>query len=140
MKLLQKTLYIILIVLTIFLALTTIAGGLALMANIISMPVSLLQGSVFGSYTIPGLALAVLVGGGAVFAAVLLLRRSRFGLLFATTAGVMIMFFEFVEMLVIGSPAGIARTLQVFYFSLGTLIVVASMGSWFLDLVEEPGK
>ncbi len=140
MKLLQKTLYIILIVLTIFLALTTIAGGIALMANIISMPVSLLQGSVFGSYTIPGLALAVLVGGGAVFAAVLLLRRSRFGLLFATTAGVMIMFFEFVEMLVIGSPAGIARTLQVFYFGLGTLIVVASMGSWFLDLVDEPGK
>jgi hypothetical protein len=63
-----------------------------------------------------------------------LIRKSEFAILFATTAGVIIMFFEFVEILAIGSPAGIARTLQIFYFGLGTAIVVASMGTWFLDL------
>ena len=44
------------------------------------------------------------------------------------------MFFEFVEVMIIGSPAGIVRTLQIFYFGLGTAITIASMGTWFLDL------
>jgi hypothetical protein len=44
------------------------------------------------------------------------------------------MFFEFVEVLVIGSPAGMARTLQILYFGTGTAIIVASMGVWFLDI------
>lgn len=139
MSLLRKTIYTILVVMILSLALTTALGGIALAANIIKMPVSLLLGSPFIDYTIPGLALALLVGGSALFAGVLLLRKSKFALLFANTAGVMIMFFEFVEVLVIGSPVGIARTLQILYFGLGTLIVIASMGIWFLDLAAEPG-
>jgi hypothetical protein len=44
------------------------------------------------------------------------------------------MFFEFVEVLVIGSPAGVARTLQIFYFGLGTIIMVIALGAWYLML------
>jgi hypothetical protein len=44
------------------------------------------------------------------------------------------MFFEFVEVLVIGSPAGPAFALQVFYFGLGVVIMVVSLGQWFLEL------
>ncbi len=140
MKYPQKPLYILLIVLTFFLALTAILGGLALVANFNAPPVEMLQGSLFKDFTIPGLALIVIVGGSALFAAILLLRKSKFAILFAATAGVIIMFFEFVEALIIGSPAGVARTLQIFYFGLGVLIVVTSMRIWFLDLRADPHK
>jgi hypothetical protein len=134
MKLFKNVLYSALIVLVIFQSISTILGGIALLANIIAMPVELLQGSPFKDYTMPGLALSLLAGGSSLFASVLLFRKSKFAILFSTTAGVVMMFFEFIEVLVIGSPAGIARTLQIVYFGTGTAIVVASMGTWFLDL------
>lgn len=134
MKLFEKSLQIILIVLTSFLALTAVLGGLVLSTGFYAPPAEMLQGSMFGDYTIPALSLTVLVGGSATFATVLLFRRNKFDILFATTAGIIIMFFEFVEMLVIGSPAGPSRFMQVFYFGLGTSIVIAAMGIWFLNL------
>ncbi len=134
MKSFRNALYIALIVLTVFQSISTILGGIALLANVISMPIELLQGSPFRDYTIPGLALSLLAGGSSLFASILLFRKSKFSILFSTTAGVVMMFFEFVEVLVIGSPAGVARALQIIYFGTGTAIVVAAMGIWFLDL------
>jgi hypothetical protein len=136
MKVFGKSLHILLIVLTSFLALTAVLGGLVLLTGFYAPPVDMLQGSLFQSFTIPALSLSFLVGSSAVFAAVLLLRKSKFDILFATTAGIIIMFFEFVEMMVIGSPAGPARFMQIFYFGLGTCIVIAAMGKRFLDLVS----
>jgi hypothetical protein len=132
----RRIIHVILVVLTLFLAISTILGGIALIINLIEMPVELLQGSPFSDYSIPGLALSIIVGGTASFATILLIKRSKYELLFSTTAGVVIIFFEFVEVLVIGSPDGIAQFLQIFYFGLGTLIVIASMGAWFIDLSE----
>jgi len=137
MNLFRKSLYIILIVLTIFLSLTAVLGGIALVANFYPPPVEMLQGSMFKDFTIPGLALAVIVGGSALFAAILLFRKSKFDTMAAATAGIIIMFFEFVEILIIGSPAGPARFMQIFYFGLGTAVMVASLGTWFLDLSSE---
>ena len=137
MKLFRNILYVILIVLTIFLALSAVAGGIGLIANFNSPPLEQLQGSIFKDWTIPGLSLAILAGGSALFAALLLYRKSKFALLFSATAGVVIMFFEFVEVLVIGSPPGVARALQIVYFGTGTAIVAAAMGIWFLDLLAD---
>jgi hypothetical protein len=137
MEIIKRVTRIILISLTGFLALTTFLGGIALIANWIAMPVEMLEGSPFSSYLIPGLSLSIIVGGSALFATILLIRKSKFALLFATTAGIVIMFFEFVEVLVIGSPAGVARTLQIFYYGLGMLIVVVALGVWFLELIEK---
>ena len=134
MKPFRNVLHVILIVLTIFLALTAIPGGVALLANIYAPPVDMLAGSLFKDFSIPGLSLALIVGGSALFAAVLLFRKNKFDIIFSATTGVIIMFFEFVEMLVIGSPAGPARFMQILYFGLGTAIVVASISTWFLDL------
>lgn len=134
MALLRKILYSTLSILTGFLALTGFAGGLGLIFNWNAPPVEQLGNSVFTSYTVPGLALFLLVGGGALFATILLIRRNKYGLLFANTAGIIILFFEFVEVLVIGSPAGVARALQIFYFGVGTLITIFATGVWFIDL------
>jgi hypothetical protein len=140
MRLIQKTLNVVLIVLTLFLALTAVVGGIALLAGLNTPPVAMLQGSPFRDYTVPGLALTVIVGGSALLAALLLLRKSKYATLLAATAGAIIMFFEFVEALSIGSPIGVARTLQIFYFGLGTLIVIVALGLWFLDLRAERRK
>jgi hypothetical protein len=89
-----------------------------------------------------GIALDLLHAGSALagvplqFVTILLIRKNKFGLLSAASAGIIIMFFEFVEVLVIGSPAGPARLMQIVFFGLGTVIEVAAMGLWFLNLQE----
>jgi hypothetical protein len=138
MKAIIKTLRTSTIVLTLFLALSAFAGGIQLLEGTYAPPVEMLNGSVFKDFTIPGLALGLIAGGSALVAAILLLRRNKFATLVSSAAGTVIMSFEFVEVLVIGSPAGIARTLQIFYFGLGTLVVIASMGIWFLELLAQP--
>ena len=129
-----KILRIILIALTIFLAITAIPGGVMLVLNFFAPPVEQLHGSMFRDFTIPGLALALVVGGSALTSAIFLVRKSKFGAILAAAAGFIIIFFEFVEILVIGSPAGPSRVMQIGYFGLGTLIMVASFGIWFLEL------
>jgi len=138
MKPFAKILHVVLIVLNIFLSLTAVAGCIQLVEGTYAPSVTMLAGSPFKDYTFPGFSLGLVVGGSALAAVIFLVRRSRFGIISSATAGVVIMFFEFVEVLIIGSPAGIARTLQIFYFGLGTLIVVASFGAWFLGLLASP--
>jgi len=126
---------VILIILTGFLSLTGIIGGIALMTGFNSPPDSQLEGTIFKSFLIPGLILALIVGGSALLAAILLISKNRFSFLFATITGIVIMFFEFIEVLMIGSPQGIARTLQIFYFGLGTVLTSFSVGVWFIDIL-----
>ena len=138
MKRVRKVAYYILIALTGFLALTALLGGIGLLARIYSPPVEDLQGSIFRDFTIPGLALFVIVGGSALLATLLLIRKSKFAILMAIVAGFIIMFFEFVEVLVIGSPPGVAQALQIFYYGLGTIITIVSIAIWFIDLSSGP--
>ena len=123
------------IILTILLAITAIPGGVMLLVNFYAPPVEQLQGSIFKDFTIPGLALALVVGGSALVSAVKLLKKNIFGSMSAATVGVIIMCFEFVQVLIIRSPTGPARILQIIYFGLGTLLMIASIGSWFLELL-----
>jgi hypothetical protein len=124
----KRILRIVLIVLDAFLAITAVAGGIGLLTGANAPSLEFLQGSPFRSYTIPGLALFVIVGGCALAATVLMLRRHPLGALASGLAGGVIIGFEIVEVLVIGSPPGIARNLQAFYFTLGLLIVVLAVG------------
>lgn len=134
MNLLTKPIRVLLIVLTFFLSLAAFEGGIQLLIGFYTPPVEMLNGSIFKDFTIPGLALGIIVGGSALFTAILLLRKNKFSLLASVTTGVIIMFFEFVEMLAIGSPAGPARFMQIFFFGMGTVIIVASMGAWFIQI------
>ena len=122
------------LILTAFLALTAAAGGVALMAGLNAPPLSSLEGSIFTDFSLPGLALILIVGGSALLAFILLLRGSRFAGPAAVAAGVIVMSFEFVEVLAIGSPLGPARFMQVFYFVLGILIIKLSQIIWYVDL------
>ncbi|MCX6047038.1 MAG: hypothetical protein NT075_18185 [Chloroflexi bacterium] len=120
----------LLIVLDAFLAVTAIAGGIGLLTGVLDPGVQLLQGSPFSSYTIPGLALLVLVGGSALLATGLMLRLPERGVLTSGITGVIIIGFEVIEVLVVGSDPGIARNLQIFYFTLGLLIALLAALLW----------
>ncbi len=117
----------VLIGLTGFLSLSAIPGGLMLLAGIYAPPVEQLQGSVFRSFAVPGLALLLVVGGSALLATVLLVRRDRLGPLWAGFSGVTVMAFEFVEVLAIGAPPGPSLVMQILYFSLGLALVCLSL-------------
>lgn len=125
-----KVARMLLIALDAFLAVTAIAGGIGLLTGLLAAPLALLQGSPFGSYIIPGLALLVIVGGSALTATVLMIRRHALGIVLSGVAGMMIIGFEIVEVLVIGSEPGLARNLQVFYFAFGLAMAALALSCW----------
>lgn len=124
----QRTRHLILGVLDVFLAATAIAGGLALIVGWIQLPLAWLEGTPFRSYTIPGLVLMILVGGGAVAALIATFMGHTFAEVGSALAGLMIMGFEVVEVLVVGSQPGLMRTLQIFYLVLG--LAIAALATW----------
>jgi hypothetical protein len=114
---------IALIILTSFLAISAMGGGFALFMGINAPPVSLLAGTPFTSYLVPGLCLFFLVGGLSLASAVAQIKAYSFAPHITASIGCSILIFEFVEILVIGSPKGIARNLQILYFSIGISIL-----------------
>jgi peptidoglycan/LPS O-acetylase OafA/YrhL len=126
----NRFLRIALAILDIFLGVTAIGGGVGLLLGLNAPPVEMLAGSPFKDYVIPGLALLVLVGGSGMVAGILTLRRHPLAPLASGAVGLMIIVFEIVEVFAIGSDPGAARTLQIFYFSLGLLIVVLAFLQW----------
>lgn len=137
MQLPEKTLYTTLIILNIFLALTAIPGGFCLLTGIAAPPLDELNGSIFTDYTIPGLALMIIVGGSALLTSIMLIRKNKYALLFSAMCGLIIMFFEFVEVLAIGSPTGAGLAMQIIYFILGVAIVKLSFFYVFFKHLEK---
>ena len=102
-----------------FVALTALAGGAVLMIGALDAgfssswtpPPEYLEGTPFPSYLVPGIVLAVVIGGGHVFAFAELERRRPWALLAAAAAGFALLIWIFVQMTVI--PFSV---LQAVYF------------------------
>jgi len=113
-----------LLVIEAFVAVTAFAGGLALtlgamipdLSMVITPPAEYLEGSPFSSYLVPGLVLALVLGGLNAIAFVLLLQRRPSALLAAATAGYAAIIWIFVQMMVI--PFSF---LQAVYFIAGAV-------------------
>jgi len=118
---------VLLVSLHLFLGITAVAGGVALMAGFQTPPLALLDSSPFRTFFVPGLALAVLVGGPAIVTAGMLLRRNPHAILPSYATAIAVLVFEGVEIAVVGSPAGPARAMQVLYVAIGISIGVASL-------------
>lgn len=105
-----------------FVAVTSLLGGAALVAGSLldwsdspmAIPASYLEGSPFTSFVVPGLALAVVVGGTHVLAFVMVARRMRWAMLASAVAGFGVLVWIFVQMIYI--PFSF---LQLTYFALG---------------------
>ncbi len=113
--------------------LTALAGGIALILGAImpqtvtavSPPDEYLAGTPFSSYLVPGIVLAVVVGGLHSGAFVLELRRNRLHIIAAATASFALLIWIFVQMIVI--PFSF---LQAAYFAAG----LAELGLVLLSL------
>lgn len=111
---------VLLFITDLFVALTAVGGGIALVAGLEAnrFPADWLKGTPFASYVIPGLILAVIVGGSAALAAVFMLRSPASGALASMLAGAVMMGWIVAEILILEQPSEPTWT-EVFYFALG---------------------
>ena len=117
----------ILIVVELFVGLTAVAGGFALLVDWIEFPIELLYGSPLSSYDIPGVVLMVVVGGSALVAAFAVQRRHPWGPELSILAGVVSIVWIAVEIAIVG-PVG--PVLQGLYVALGLVIILLATRIW----------
>jgi len=135
----HKLVCIALVVLEAFVALGAVAGGIALLTGTFAqgIPVAWLQGTPFSDYTIPGLVLAIVVGGGMGVAAVTVFIHREWAVLISVVAGIFMVGFEVVEAASVDSNAGnglpLMARLQVFYFVVGLAIFRLATYLWMTE-------
>ena len=138
----QRATRITLLAVEAFVGVTAFAGGLALMLGallpdlsmVITPPTEYLEGSPFSSYLLPGLVLALVLGGANTIAFVLLLRGRPSALVAAAVAGYAALIWIFVQMMVI--PFSL---LQAVYFMAGAVelgLVILLLG--LLPITRSP--
>ena len=142
----HKIVRIAIFVLAVLGALTAFAGGVGILTGAITFPLEFLQGTPFIDYTIPGLALAIIVGGSFLFAAATILTGSEVGVLASALAGLFMIGFEVVEIAVVDRFGGnvllIAVVLQAIYFVLGLAIFGLATYLWMTEYRSQhfPGR
>jgi hypothetical protein len=121
---LQRVARIVLLTALAFTAVTSMLGGGVLVvgalvdlgASPVAIPDSYLEGTPFGSALVPGLALAIVIGGTHAVAFVMVAGRMRWAMVAAAVAGFGVLVWIFVQMIYIPfSP------LQAVYFALGLI-------------------
>lgn len=130
-----------LLVLLALVAVTAIAGGIALivgalnpqLATVLNPPVDYLTGTPFSSYLVPGLVLALVIGGLHAVAFALGIRRNELDLLGAAVAGMALLIWVFVQMIYI--PFSF---LQAVYVALGLAEIGVIMLA--LGILRFPGR
>lgn len=118
----RRGIRITLLLVQAFVALTSVAGGIALVmgavdaefTSVLNPPGEELADSPFDSYVLPGVVLAVVLGGVHVLAFAMLSRRMPRALFWSAAAGFATLIWIFVQMIFI--PFSV---LQAVYFVLG---------------------
>jgi|SRR5579884_151891 len=124
---------IILFVLELPAAVGAIAGGLALIAGVIRFPLEQLQGTPFSNYTIPGLILAIVVGGSLLVGAAMVFLHREFAVLCSAVAGLILAGWIAGEVLLLGP---FAITWQLPFFAWGLVIFGLAAFLWMTEYRE----
>jgi len=118
--------------LELFLSVGALGGGAALVlgprGEVIPLPLSLLAGSPFGSYRVPGLILFVVLGVGPLTAAVLTFRHHPWGPLLAVAVGAALLVWLAVEIAIVGYSN--KPPLQALYLALAVAILLVGVAWW----------
>jgi hypothetical protein len=116
-----------------FVALTAVFGGITVAAGVDKFPASWLAGTVFSSYLVPGLILAVVVGGSATAATLAALRKRDVGTLFSALAGGILLGWLVGERLILPSAAFSPQFwwLEAVYVGAGVLMVAPAATAWW---------
>ena len=126
----HKFVQLVLIVVVAFVGLTAVAGGVAILTGFLQLPLGLLQGTPFSSYLIPGLVLAIVVGGSGLVAAATLPTGCEMGILASLVAGLILVGWIVVEIAMIG----LGSWLQVLYLVLGLTILGLAAYLWTVEV------
>jgi hypothetical protein len=132
----HKGIRIALLVLEAFIGLTALGGGSGLLRGTFDqvLPVAWLAGTPFSNYTIPGLALVIVVGGGALIAAATVFIQREWAVLVSVLAGLLMAGYEVVETVSLDSKVGNALPmvlgLQLLYFVLGLAVFGLAGSLW----------
>lgn len=114
-------------IISAFVALTAIGGGLALLTGLESerYPVEDLAGTPFTTYVIPALLLAGVVGGSAALAFATCLRARWFRASIVAIAGAILMGWILGEVAVLRPPRW--SWIEILYFALGAALVAGAL-------------
>lgn len=119
------------ILLEVFLGLGALFGGGALIlgpdGHLLGMPTTLLAGSPFNSFLVPGIILFTLVGVAPLIAAAITVRRQAFAPLAAVAVGLTLIGWVSVEMVILAGPGSLA---WAFYLVLGACIAAVGVAWW----------
>jgi hypothetical protein len=111
-------------------ALGAIAGGVGLVqdpVNNIGMPLSMLEGSPFSDYLVPGLVLLIVVGLPPLVAVYGLALRQQWGWWLAIVAGAGLVIWIITEVILLGYLPGAGIGMQIGMGLLGVLILVMAL-------------
>ncbi len=128
-----------LVVIEAFIGLGAIGGGIALLIGAFAqwLPVTFLQGTPFSDYTIPGLVLTFVVGGGMLLAAATLFLQREWALLLSAAMGLIMIGWEIVEVTIIDryEQAVVPSTVvqQVLFSGLGLAIFGLAAYLWMTE-------
>jgi hypothetical protein len=136
----HKPIRIVIAVLTSFIALTAIGGGVAILTGADPFPPAWLAGTPFPDYTIPALLLAIGVGGSALLAAVLVLRPGRAGILATLAAGLIMAGYIVGEVLILKQTPPGPTWIEIIYFGLGLTIFALGVYLWLAEARPRPGR
>jgi hypothetical protein len=117
------------IVIDVFVALTAVGGGIALVAKTDWFPLQWLEGTPFRSFLIPGLILAAFVGGSAAVATIAAILDSDAGALTSIVAGVIMMGWIAGQLHLLKQQSW----LHAVYFAAGLAMVALGVVLWFAD-------
>ena len=121
-----------LIGISLFNAVSAIGGGIGLVTGALPVPTSLLDPTPFDSYVVPGLVLAVVIGGSSLVGAFALLSHTRRGRCISAATGLIMVGWIIGETLIVQGFSW----LQGLYLATGLLVTV---GSWHLPATAPEG-
>jgi hypothetical protein len=107
-----------------FIALTAIAGGIAILAGLEDFPAEWLEGSIFKSYTIPAIILSVVVGGSSLAATILFIKKHRLANKGLIAAGAIMMGQIIGEIIILNQEPPVPSGIEIFYFVLGLIVLI----------------
>ena len=128
----HKVLRVAIGVLTAFIALTAIGGGIAMLTGLDQFPPEWLAGTPFSNYTIPALLLAIVVGGSSLAAAVMAFGGIKGNALVAVVAGAMLVGYIAVEVIILKQTPPGPTPIEIFYFVMGLLVLAPAVYLWRL--------
>jgi hypothetical protein len=99
----HKPIRIVLVVIEAIIGLGAIGGGIAILTGVFDqwLPLAWLQGTPFSDYTIPGLILLIVIGGGMSLAAATVFIQREWAVLLSAAMGLIMIGFEIFEIAII---------------------------------------